>query len=173
LLKKAQSGLFQQPARVTHASDPHPRGLSLSLSSCFAAEVDLDRSSIRCAVDDDCPVDARCRADRCVSHDLPERCGDGIIDLDGECDDGNGDPTDACADCRVARCGDGVIRATVGGTPIRDDPSRDCARELLFQFIDGPTAGLDIACSTETAPVTFSGSPDLNELLLGTADAWE
>jgi cysteine-rich repeat protein len=88
-------------------------GLTLLLPSCFGGEVDLTRSSIRCAVDDECPVDSRCRAARCVSRDLPERCGDGIIDVDEECDDGNGDPTDACAACRVARCGDGIVRADV------------------------------------------------------------
>jgi len=39
-------------------------------------------------------------------------CGDGALDSDEQCDDGNTSDTDACLnDCRRARCGDGVTRA--------------------------------------------------------------
>lgn len=36
-------------------------------------------------------------------------CGDGRIDFNEECDDGNQDPTDACVRCKRARCGDGHL----------------------------------------------------------------
>ena len=37
-------------------------------------------------------------------------CGNGVVDLGEECDDGNGDEQDACRNsCENARCGDGVI----------------------------------------------------------------
>jgi cysteine-rich repeat protein len=36
---------------------------------------------------------------------------DGLVDEGEECDDGNPDPTDSCTNlCRLARCGDGVLR---------------------------------------------------------------
>jgi cysteine-rich repeat protein len=43
--------------------------------------------------------------------DLASRCGDGVVDPGEECDDGDGDSSDAClASCVRARCGDGVVR---------------------------------------------------------------
>ncbi|WP_050431335.1 DUF4215 domain-containing protein [Chondromyces crocatus] len=41
-------------------------------------------------------------------------CGDGLLGVGEECDDGNTDNADGClATCRVARCGDGFLRAGV------------------------------------------------------------
>lgn len=41
---------------------------------------------------------------------LVPACGDGFVDPDEECDDGNAVDTDAClSTCRFARCGDGVV----------------------------------------------------------------
>jgi cysteine-rich repeat protein len=41
-------------------------------------------------------------------------CGDGVVELGEECDDGNGDDGDAClSTCKKARCGDGVVRRDV------------------------------------------------------------
>ena len=38
-------------------------------------------------------------------------CGDGVVEQWEECDDGNTDDQDGCtAQCRVARCGDGIVR---------------------------------------------------------------
>ncbi len=44
---------------------------------------------------------------------LPPRavCGNGVVEVDEACDDGNDDPTDACNGCQPAACGDGVLRA--------------------------------------------------------------
>jgi MYXO-CTERM domain-containing protein len=41
-------------------------------------------------------------------------CGDGAVDGPEECDDGNGSDSDAClGTCRLASCGDGVVRVGV------------------------------------------------------------
>ncbi len=41
-------------------------------------------------------------------------CGDGIVEGDEECDDGNADDTDDClSGCRPATCGDGTVHAGV------------------------------------------------------------
>jgi len=51
-------------------------------------------------------------------------CGDGSIDKDAngdpleECDDGNANPNDDCHDCRLARCGDGIVQTS--GARIED-----------------------------------------------------
>jgi len=38
------------------------------------------------------------------------QCGDGILNLGEQCDDGNGDNTDACSNsCQSAVCGDGIL----------------------------------------------------------------
>jgi cysteine-rich repeat protein len=41
-------------------------------------------------------------------------CGDGTVDADEECDDGNSIETDSClSDCTAARCGDGFVQTGV------------------------------------------------------------
>ena len=40
-------------------------------------------------------------------------CGNGVVEGDEECDDGNSATTDLCIDCKTARCGDGQIAAGV------------------------------------------------------------
>ncbi len=51
-----------------------------------------------------------CRSGSCA----PASCGNGSVEGDEECDDGNTDDTDAClTDCRNAFCGDGFIRSGV------------------------------------------------------------
>jgi cysteine-rich repeat protein len=46
-------------------------------------------------------------------------CGDGVLDLTEECDDGNGSDSDACLNnCLQAVCGDGILR---GGVEACDD----------------------------------------------------
>ncbi len=54
---------------------------------------------------------------------VPSRCGDGIVEPDEACDDGNTDDTDAClATCTLASCGDGVVQVGVEGC---DDGNTD------------------------------------------------
>jgi cysteine-rich repeat protein len=47
------------------------------------------------------------------------RCGDGVVGGYEECDDGNDDSSDACVNCYPARCGDGSVQA---GVEECDDP---------------------------------------------------
>lgn len=45
---------------------------------------------------------------------MPAVCGDGVVEGDEGCDDGNADNLDGCLnDCRQARCGDGVVHVGV------------------------------------------------------------
>jgi cysteine-rich repeat protein len=40
----------------------------------------------------------------------PSVCGDGLVGIDEQCDDGNGDPQDECTnECTWAVCGDGIV----------------------------------------------------------------
>lgn len=93
-----------------------------------------------CLVDQDCPSDDRCQpsycssSGTCLSKVLPNGtacgssindpaicldswcrisiCGDGFVDenLGETCEDGNGDTTDSCINCRKAFCGDGYVQ---------------------------------------------------------------
>ncbi len=50
--------------------------------------------------------DGRCASGACVSAD----CGDGVVNADEECDDGNSSDEDACTtQCTEAACGDGFV----------------------------------------------------------------
>jgi len=50
-------------------------------------------------------------------------CGNGLVDAGEECDDGNFEQSDGCLwTCRLARCGDGIVRAAGEAC---DDGNRD------------------------------------------------
>ncbi len=54
----------------------------------------------------------------------PGECGDGVLNAGEACDDGNVDETDSCLnDCRLATCGDGLVRRDLGP---RDDGYEIC-----------------------------------------------
>ena len=47
-----------------------------------------------------------------VVRETEARCGNGVVEADEQCDDGNELPGDACSDgCKAAFCGDGILRA--------------------------------------------------------------
>ncbi len=63
---------------------------------------------------------------------LPSRavCGNGMVEADEACDDGNADPTDGCTnDCVLADCGDGVVRTDVAEG---DDAWEECDDGNIF-----------------------------------------
>jgi cysteine-rich repeat protein len=71
-----------------------------------------------CASLPDCVVAEAVRAGEIMARDFygatPSQrqtlCGNGLLDLGEECDDGNTDPTDACTNtCQIAHCGDGIV----------------------------------------------------------------
>jgi cysteine-rich repeat protein len=63
---------------------------------------------------------------------IPTSCGNGVVEKDEECDDGNDDDSDGCVStCRVAKCGDdflyeGVEECDDGNTRGGDGCSPDC-----------------------------------------------
>lgn len=55
----------------------------------------------------------------------PPMCGDGTMDADEACDDGNAVDTDAClSNCQLASCGDGIVQQ---GVEACDDGTNDGA----------------------------------------------
>ena len=70
--------------------------------------------------------------------DLPVCNLDGVVDPSEECDDGNPDPADECTNlCRLARCGDGVVRIDLDpGAPDYEacEPTLDSDCSLRCSF---------------------------------------
>jgi len=90
--------------------------------------------SVPCDDDTDCPapfsvcVDARCIV---PTGTVDAVCGNGLVEGDEDCDDGNVITTDACVNCRGAVCGDGFVQAGQeacddGNTVDEDDCTSDC-----------------------------------------------
>ncbi|MDC0666940.1 DUF4215 domain-containing protein [Nannocystis radixulma] len=77
-------------------------------------------------------------------------CGNGMMESDEECDDGNEILTDACALCQSAACGDGFVWdefEECDGSPGCD---AECRREFLWVFVTNDVfpsslGGLDAA----------------------------
>jgi len=72
-------------------------------------------------------------------------CGNGLVEGDEECDDGDQEDSDACTGCRIATCGDGVVRTGVeecdhGGAP------------------DDACDSMCIVCADPDATASFIGS---------------
>jgi cysteine-rich repeat protein len=77
-------------------------------------------------------------------------CGDGVLEGVEQCDDGNGDDTDAClSSCVSASCGDGFVEA---GQEQCDDGNQDdtdaCRNDCTLPLCaDSPTSQL-LNCAT-------------------------
>jgi cysteine-rich repeat protein len=88
---------------------------------------------------------------------LPALCPNGELDKDEECDDGNAIDEDGClSNCRVARCGDGVLRADVEEPDLEyeacDDGVRnsDFAPDACRATCHPPSCGDDVVDTNET-----------------------
>jgi len=74
-----------------------------------------------------------------------EVCGDGVVDTDEQCDDGNTSNEDLCTNtCRAAVCGDGFVQQVTGeecddGNVISGD---GCSSECLNECVDSD-GGID------------------------------
>ncbi len=78
------------------------------------------------------PCEGRCTELMSSAECTPTRCGDGQLDANEECDDGNTDNQDGCTSaCTLALCGDGAVwqghEACDDGNRVDDDGcSNDC-----------------------------------------------
>lgn len=70
-------------------------------------------------------------------------CGNGILELGEDCDDGkDGDPDDGCTDlCQLPRCGDGLLQTSLGeqcdvGDVAADHCTAGCRAGLVRGWID-------------------------------------
>jgi len=65
-----------------------------------------------CGPADECDALLTCVGGTCIVP--PVECGDGVVNGDDVCDDGNPDNTDDCLDtCKPAACGDGFVHADI------------------------------------------------------------
>ena len=72
-------------------------------------ETGCEGEGCACETADDCDPGLECDEGVCVMPD-PAQCGDGIVEGDEQCDDGNEIDTDACTNlCTEAVCGDGIV----------------------------------------------------------------
>ncbi|MEJ7732592.1 MAG: hypothetical protein WKG00_25735 [Polyangiaceae bacterium] len=65
---------------------------------------------------------------------IPLTCGDGKLDAEEACDDGNDDDGDDClSSCRLARCGDGIVRRGVEECDVGADNGKSTPVVWLLQ----------------------------------------
>lgn len=97
-------------------------------------EIDEDCLSL-CGAEGNCVRSCGAQPDPdCV----PGVCGDGVLNLDEECDDGNDSDQDGCRpDCTRPACGDGILDAGEVCDDSNDDDSDDCVRCRLAFCGDG------------------------------------
>ena len=104
-------------------------------------------------------------------------CGNGVIDLDEECDDGNLLNGDGCsASCRIEVCGDGIVDSTgvcrgLAISGFRDtvcdlnefptwqawqaDPNLSCGRCRIFSNITDVPCAVGVTPFVDTCPLPF------------------
>ena len=103
----------------------------LALSACQDVIAPISDKAQLCIADTDCDDTFFCSDGRCLRPSAP-RCGDGKLDPQEACDDGNRDDADGCVACQVARCGDGAVHLGVEGCDAGDDANSD---ELALSLI--------------------------------------
>lgn len=88
-----------------------------------------------CSPGSPCLVPSDCDTSVCLENVCqPPSCGDGVVNGDETCDDGNADDADGCDSfCQLARCGDGIVNSPLeqcddGNSDDTDDCLSNCAR---------------------------------------------
>lgn len=61
-------------------------------------------------------------------------CGDGIVDIGEQCDDGNDDTNDNCVSCSTASCGDGYVSASEECDPAVPELQKLCSNQCKRTF---------------------------------------
>ena len=78
------------------------------LGACFDGAFTLGRP---CEGDDDCGPSLTCTNGTCGDA-VDDLCGNGLVDINEECDDGNDNDNDKCTNaCTLAFCGDGIVES--------------------------------------------------------------
>lgn len=77
--------------------------------------------------------------ERCIDGECaPETCGNGVLDEDEDCDDGNADNTDDClSSCREATCGDGFVREGIEECDDGNDADDDACPTTCLAAVCG------------------------------------
>lgn len=84
-----------------------PLALALLIGACFAGDF---VQGLPCKVDGDCGPGFGCIDGHCGGLGEVAVCGNGLVEVDEACDDGNRDEDDACTPaCAAPVCGDGYL----------------------------------------------------------------
>jgi cysteine-rich repeat protein len=87
----------------------------------------------------------------------PPECGDGDVEGDEECDDGNELQTDSCLnDCTEAKCGDGFVRAGVEAC----DDGNTVANDTCLNNCTVARCGDSVACTAAGCNTGPGGAPE-------------
>ena len=70
-----------------------------------------------------------------------DTCGDGVLDQGEDCDDGNTNATDACRECKWARCGDGEVRTGVEECDDGNTSDEDACNASCLSCVGGNARG--------------------------------
>lgn len=74
------------------------------------ANLGTDTFSLDTETDTQADTETDSETDTDTTETGPSVCGDGLVDVDEQCDDGNGNPQDDCTnECTWAECGDGIL----------------------------------------------------------------
>lgn len=86
-----------------------------------SSDCDIGTDGCPCTPGGGCEAGLTCDDGTCIL--ASEYCGDGVVNGDEECDDGNESPDDGCNNsCALGRCGDGELQA---GEACDDDNADD------------------------------------------------
>lgn len=104
--------------------------LALAGGACFTGDF---AQGLPCESDSDCGPQLQCLEGLCGGLGDPALCGNGLLDTEEECDDGNLRDGDACTpSCRFPVCGDGYAALNEacddGNTDDGDDCTATCQR---------------------------------------------
>ncbi len=99
-------------------------GISWAVVGCQEVLAPINDPAIACVADADCLDGFFCTSGRCLRAS-GIRCGNGQVEGEEKCDDGNRNPNDQCVGCQIARCGDGAVQLGLEGCDEGDGVNAD------------------------------------------------